>query len=65
MQKRARWTISTFTAAGLVLTGAAGAVFNSTSPAPNHSSLTADQSAASSVNLDNCPTLAEKYHGGS
>jgi peptidoglycan hydrolase-like protein with peptidoglycan-binding domain len=51
-------------AGGLAITGVAiGASLNS-GQVPKHAVLTADTSPVSAVNLDNCPTLAEGYHGG-
>ena len=63
MQKRARWTISAVAAAGLFLTGAVTA-FHDTTPARGHTKLAANSSVATTINLDNCPTLTERYHGG-
>jgi peptidoglycan hydrolase-like protein with peptidoglycan-binding domain len=64
MQKRARWTISAAAAAGLFLTGAVTAFHDIITPAPGHTKLAANSSVAPTINLDNCPTLTEGYHGG-
>ena len=64
MKSRARWTLSAFTAAGLVLAGTAGVVYSGAGSAPSRGNLAADQSAAPPVNLDNCPSLTKGYHGG-
>jgi len=51
-------------AGGLAITGVAiGAGLNS-GQVPKHAVLAANESPVSAVNLDNCPTLAEGYHGG-
>jgi peptidoglycan hydrolase-like protein with peptidoglycan-binding domain len=64
MKSRARWTLAAFTAAGLVLAGTTGVVYSGAGSAPSRGNLAAEQSAAPSVNLDNCPTLTKGYHGG-
>ena len=63
MQKTIRWTISVFTAGGLLLAGTAAARHNN-SPASRHAVLAAVTGSQPAVNLDNCPTLAEGYQGG-
>ena len=50
-------------AGGLVLTGVTAAAIASTSHGPTRVTLAAD-TTSSAVNLGNCPTLAEGYHGG-
>ena len=55
--------ISAAMAGGLVLTGVTATAIANTSPVPTHVDLTANMTS-SAINLDNCPTLAEPYHGG-
>jgi peptidoglycan hydrolase-like protein with peptidoglycan-binding domain len=64
MQKRTRWTISAFSAAGLLLTGTAAAASLGVGSAPARATLAADAEFPVAINLDNCPTLTEGYHGG-
>jgi peptidoglycan hydrolase-like protein with peptidoglycan-binding domain len=54
--------ISAAVAGGLILTGVTTAAIAGTGQTPTSRTLAAD--TASAVNLDNCPTLAEGYHGG-
>jgi len=51
-------------AGGLIFTGVAVAASSHTGHVANHAVLAADKTGLPPVNLDNCPTLAEGYHGG-
>jgi peptidoglycan hydrolase-like protein with peptidoglycan-binding domain len=55
--------VSAAMAGGLVLTGVTAAAIANTSHAPTRVTLAAD-TTSSAVNLGNCPTLTEGYHGG-
>jgi peptidoglycan hydrolase-like protein with peptidoglycan-binding domain len=56
--------LSVAMAGGLVLTGATAAAIASTGHASTRAALAANMASSPSVNLDNCPTLAEGYTGG-
>jgi peptidoglycan hydrolase-like protein with peptidoglycan-binding domain len=61
--KKIRLLSAAAMAAGLVLTGVTAAAVANTGHTPTRTTLAADI-ASSAVNLDNCPILAEGYHGG-
>ena len=46
------------------MTGVTAATIVNTGHAPTHAGLAANMAASPPVNLDNCPMLAEGYHGG-
>ncbi|MGD0065004.1 MAG: peptidoglycan-binding protein [Streptosporangiaceae bacterium] len=52
-------------AGGLVLTGVTAAAIANTGHAPTRAALASNTASLPPVNLDNCPTLAEGYTGGS
>lgn len=56
--------LSVAMAAVLVFTGATAAAIANTGHAPTRAALAANMASSPPVNLDNCPTLAEGYHGG-
>ena len=51
-------------AGGLVFTGVTAVAIAHTGHAPTRTALAADTNSSPTVNLDNCPILAEGYHGG-
>jgi hypothetical protein len=56
--------LSVAMAGGLVLTGVTAAAIANTGHKPTHTALAANMASSPTVNLDNCPTLAEGYTGG-
>ena len=51
-------------AGGLALTGATAAAIANIGHTPTHAALAANMASSPPANLDNCPMLAEGYHGG-
>ena len=56
--------LSAAVAAGLVFTGATAVAIANTGHAHTRTAPAADTNSSPTVNLDNCPILAEGYHGG-
>ena len=56
--------LSAAMAGGLIFTGVTATTIADTGQVPTRAALAADTPASPPVNLDNCPTLAEGYHGG-
>lgn len=64
MQTKKIRLLSVAVAGGLVLTGVTAVAIASTGHAPVHAALAANMASSPPVNLDDCPTLAERYTGG-